>query len=789
MKKLIFTTFTLFCFASTLSAQVIWKQTGGPINGSTNSLSVDSLQRVYVCTGGAGFFQSSDHGNTWHAFNKGLRSLPVRWLESSTIEKGSSGTVAYVYALTHKLELLRREITTTSSDAQWEYLDSVIHDYKSSSATADVNQLLTNAKGYLYLATSLFGVVRSKDDGNHFDSVHKTSPAPDSFIQCMAIDNHQNLYAVSSVTTKKGLIDYVWRSTNDGDTWEQVGTSPPNPGGLHKIVVGDDGSICLGYFASATDGNIVRRSTDEGQTWNPVLSLPPKKEVQIDQMRHAVRGGDLWLNAHGPTYRSTDNGATWFITNPIKWGDEPFDLVIDSSGRMYQCAIPDGIYRSLDTGKTWENIDQTLLVQHLDGNMAISSQQNLVACSQFNMYWSSDQGDSWSQLENELDEGQVQLVLFDNENNLYYGTSDAMYRSSNNGITFDTVIRKKADAIANQIFSMELSPKDELFVSTSAGIDGTSSDPWFVRSSDQGKTWRRINTSNDVGIPTYLAVYNVGFTPTNPDLDDTIYASGASNLIYRSINDGVNWEIVNKDGNGIRQFVCDSAGSVFRIEDRIQGGLYHSTDGGYNWKKIFPDTTNGDYSLDLYIEKYRHMMIDRQGRVVLSTSDTSQQIGGIYRSTDRTFTKFENVSSGLVAPDYYADRPINATMIVQNPKTGVFFADSRGASVFKTMPDMATLWNAVPAGSLSPSVAEPVNYPNPFSKLTQIECDIPHSGSVKISVYDVMGRLMQVLYDGYMDAGKHSLSYDAGAMISSGKYLVVVKSETDVTSHWMTVTK
>jgi photosystem II stability/assembly factor-like uncharacterized protein len=787
MKKLIFTTFSFLCLINVIQAQVIWKQTGGPTNGSTNSMSVDSLQRIYVCTGGAGVFQSNDHGVTWHGLNKGLRSLPVRWLESSTIEHGSSGTaVAYVYALTHKLELMKREITTISSDAQWQYLDSVVHDYRSSASAVDINQLMTNAKGYLYLATSQFGVIRSKDDGEHFDSVHKLTPRPDSFITCMAVDRKQNLFAVSY--TKKGLA-FVYRSTDDGDSWQKLPSPAPNPGGLRKILIADDGSILVGHYGSFTDGNIVFRSTDTGRTWNSVLNIPPHKENNIDQMRHAVKGSDLWLNAHGPTYRSTDNGATWLVTNPIKMGDEPFDLVIDSSSRMYQCAIPDGIFRSLDTGVTWENIDQTLLVQHLDGNMAISPQNNIVACSQFNMYWSSNQGDSWTQLENELDEGQVQLVIFDKENYLYYGTSDAMYRSGDKGITFDTVIRKSADAVANQIYSMEVSPKDELFVSTSAGIDGTSPDPWFVRSKDHGKTWKRINTSNDFGIPTYLSVYNTGFTPTDPSLDDTIYTSGASNMIYRSINDGVNWEVVNKDGNGIRQFLCDSAGSVFRLEDRIQGGLYHSVDGGVNWTKVFPDTSNGDFSLDLYIEKYRSMMLDRKGRVVISTSDTSQAIGGIYRSTNSTFTKWENVTSGLVAPDYYPDRPLNAQMIVQNPQTGVYFANTRGASVFKTLPDMATLWSGVPAGHLSPSITEPVNYPNPFSKLTQIDCDIEQSGPVKISVYDVMGRLMKVLYDGYMDAGKHSLSYDIGTMASSGKYVVVVQSAVDVTSHWMTVTK
>src|SRR5438045_779456 len=130
MKKLVILTLVLAAAVQNVSAQYLWKPTGGPTAGSTNSLTVDSLQRIYVCTGGDGVLQSTDLGVTWHGFSKGLRILPMRWVESSTIEEGGpNGTVAYVYGLSHRKELMRREVRTLSSDAQWEYLDSVVHFY------------------------------------------------------------------------------------------------------------------------------------------------------------------------------------------------------------------------------------------------------------------------------------------------------------------------------------------------------------------------------------------------------------------------------------------------------------------------------------------------------------------------------------------------------------------------------------------------------------------------------------------------------------------------------------
>jgi len=47
------------------------------------------------------------------------------------------------------------------------------------------------------------------------------------------------------------------------------------------------------------------------------------------------------------------------------------------------------------------------------------------------------------------------------------------------------------------------------------------------------------------------------------------------------------------------------------------------------------------------------------------------------------------------------------------------------------------------------------NYPNPFNPSTAIEFFIPQSGNVRIEIYDVTGRIVQVITDGYFSAGSH----------------------------------
>ena len=51
------------------------------------------------------------------------------------------------------------------------------------------------------------------------------------------------------------------------------------------------------------------------------------------------------------------------------------------------------------------------------------------------------------------------------------------------------------------------------------------------------------------------------------------------------------------------------------------------------------------------------------------------------------------------------------------------------------------------------------NYPNPFTKYTDIEYTIPEPGQVKVNVYDILGNMIITLEDGNMEAGSHKVRF------------------------------
>ena len=63
------------------------------------------------------------------------------------------------------------------------------------------------------------------------------------------------------------------------------------------------------------------------------------------------------------------------------------------------------------------------------------------------------------------------------------------------------------------------------------------------------------------------------------------------------------------------------------------------------------------------------------------------------------------------------------------------------------------------------------NYPNPFNPSTTVRYDLPVSGSVVLTVHDALGSEVARLADGRVEAGRHSVSFDA-AGLPSGTYFL-----------------
>ncbi|MBN1291549.1 MAG: T9SS type A sorting domain-containing protein [Candidatus Latescibacteria bacterium] len=67
------------------------------------------------------------------------------------------------------------------------------------------------------------------------------------------------------------------------------------------------------------------------------------------------------------------------------------------------------------------------------------------------------------------------------------------------------------------------------------------------------------------------------------------------------------------------------------------------------------------------------------------------------------------------------------------------------------------------------------NTPNPFNPTTTINFSLVEDGNVTIDVFNVAGQKIDTIADGFMNAGNHSVTWDASAF-SAGVYFYTVKS-------------
>lgn len=80
------------------------------------------------------------------------------------------------------------------------------------------------------------------------------------------------------------------------------------------------------------------------------------------------------------------------------------------------------------------------------------------------------------------------------------------------------------------------------------------------------------------------------------------------------------------------------------------------------------------------------------------------------------------------------------------------------------------------------------NYPNPFNPTSTIEFTLPASADVMLEVYNINGQLVSTLVDTRMNAGEHSVVFDA-SNLASGVYLYRIRAGNFMETKQMTLIK
>jgi photosystem II stability/assembly factor-like uncharacterized protein len=138
----------------------------------------------------------------------------------------------------------------------------------------------------------------------------------------------------------------IYKSSDFGQTWSQV-LELSNTQVINVIIENPDGVLFAGV-ATFFGGGGVYRSLDNGDTWQKV-GLNNSFITSLVMSSTGVLYAGSWGDS---VFRSEDNGDTW---KEIAYNGWVTSMAIDPNDVLYIGSI-NGVFRSADNGETWERI-------------------------------------------------------------------------------------------------------------------------------------------------------------------------------------------------------------------------------------------------------------------------------------------------------------------------------------------------------------------------------------------------------------------------------------------------
>ena len=286
-----------------------------------------------------------------------------------------------------------------------------------------------------------------------------------------------------------------------------------------------------------------------------------------------------------------------------------------------------------------------------------------------------------------------------------------------------------------------------------------------------------VHLSTNGGINWSQTSFNY-FTMSLTSISNYLFAGTLSNGLHYSTNNGTNWNVLIPSLPTI--FGLATSGSNIVMGLSATSGIQYSSNFGANW--IYTNINNNTiYKLDAFGNNV-FAITDYYG-AYLSTNNGAN-FGGIYGNNANAFTMHDsNIFVGTTNSGVYlsTNMGMNWTQKNQGFGTGLIlirdmcisnnyiFAAWMNKSVWRrSYPEI--LMGIRNISSQIPTLFSlKQNYPNPFNPITKIQFDVMKTENVKITVFDIAGKELEVLVDKRMQPGTYEVEW-SGEKYASGIY-------------------
>ena len=561
-----------------------WRQVG-PFRGGRAGTVCGVLSNpnlYYIGTAGGGVWKTADGGNTWSCISDGYYG-------------GSIGAVAVAQSDPNVIYVGEGEQTvrgnvssgnglwrSTDAGESWKFigLKGTEHIGRIAVHPSNPDIAYVAAMGNLWIPNEERGLYRTKDGGKTWEKILYISDKAGAVDINLDPNNPRIMYASTWQIKRNGYRmdsggpdSHLWKSTDGGDTWEQITNRP----GLPKGVIG-----IIGVAVS---------------------------QVNSDRVWAIIE------NENGGVFRSDDAGKTWKKTSSNRalrqraWYYTRIYADTQNEDRVYVLNV--GFWRSNDGGENFERI-RTPHGDHHDLWIDPNNNERMAIADDGGGQVSFDAGNNWTTYHNQPT---AQFYRVTTDNHFPF----RIYGAQQDNSTVRILHRSPESTISERHWepsaggeSAHLAPDPE---NPDIVYGGTYKGYMMRRDHSTGQT-RSVNVypDNPAGSGAEVMKYRfnwnfpVMFSPNDPN---RLYAT--SNYVHVTTNEGQSWQVISPDltrndpetirssGGPITQ---DNTGAefyanIFAINESTlepgviwtgsDDGLVHvSRDNGKTWENVTP---------------------------------------------------------------------------------------------------------------------------------------------------------------------------------------------------------
>jgi photosystem II stability/assembly factor-like uncharacterized protein len=364
--------------------------------------------------------------------------------------------------------------------------------------------------------------------------------------------------------------------------------------------------------------------------------------------------------------------------------------------------------------------------------------------------------------------------------NFSTGTQGGVFRTTNQGSTWDTLLR----GFSISCIVVPSSGLDTIFVGTG---NANYSIPGILKSTNGGKSW--IWSNEGIYLDWETAINSIAFVPSTPHIMYAATGGFNGGLLYKSNDGGGKWQQLNPPSDGAYTAILVLPGIAGRLLVGTvgTGKLVRSTDGGDTWAVtlerlnsvicIASDTTGaivfaGFHSpagtpfaksidsgiswiqtsiVDTLQKALHSIAVNSTGSLTIFAVAAGKKVGrGIFKSNDGAMT-WEPLPSPASLPSVVHFMASTGDLYVGCQKI-----DSSTGGVFKL--NVTTGVEHLPEGKTLPILHA---YPNPFNSAVTFTLDLQRRSQTKLEIFDLCGREVWRVDGRVLDAGRHEWNWFA----------------------------